>query len=49
MITLYVNNIVANSIDITIVDPRLKIPLYFEANESGASVAMLCLDEIEWA
>ncbi len=43
-----INNLVTNSIVITTGggdDPELKTPLYFEANEPGASVAMLCYDE----
>lgn len=44
MIAIYINKMVANRITITTVDPELKTPLYFEANEPGASVAMLCWD-----
>ena len=39
---------VANRITITTVDPELKIPMDFEANEPGASVAMLCWDDYNY-
>ena len=39
---IIINNLVANSIVITTGNPELKTPLYFEENEPGASVAMLC-------
>lgn len=39
-----INKLIANSIVITTGDPELEIPMYFEANEPGASVAMLCWD-----